>query len=184
MGREITKRYLSPSGKKKLRNPFSFIWDVYKSGKSREFISFMVWEVFHKTGLFPNERYLHFNNSDVIRLNDGIINDLEFAKKLNRFFETRDLNLKSSNQNWKLLFIGNTGEIFGCLYPEERELYKSVDNGKSVIFVRKFPDQIKSIYVSSQNTIFVCIPGSVYLSTDNGTSFKKILRAGPPGRRR
>jgi hypothetical protein len=49
MGREITKRYLSPSGKKKLRNPFSFIWDVYKSGKSREFISFMVWEVFHKT---------------------------------------------------------------------------------------------------------------------------------------
>jgi photosystem II stability/assembly factor-like uncharacterized protein len=41
-------------------------------------------------------------------------------------------------------------------------------------------DQIKSIYVSSQNTIFVCIPGSVYLSTDNGTSFKNTLELGSP----
>lgn len=180
MGRELTKRYLSPSGKKKLKNPVSFIRDVYKSGKSREIISFMVWEVFYKIGLFQKEKYLPFNNSDAIILNDGIINDLEFNKKLNRFFEIQGLNIRNSNQNWKYLFINKNKEIFGCLYPDDQELYKSVDNGDSIYLVHRFPDSIKSIYVSSQNRIFVCIPGFVYVSSDNGDSFRKTLDLGSP----
>jgi len=179
MGRELTKRYLSPE-KKKLKNPIAFIQDVYKSGKSREFVSFIVWELLHKTGLFPNEKYLRLNNSDVINLSDGRIIDLNFNKKIHHYFETRALNLWDSHHNWKLLFINDNKEIFGCLYPDDLALYKSVDNGKSITFVHRFPDRIKSIYISSQNIIFVCIPGFVYISSDNGDSFERTLELGSP----
>lgn len=177
MGRELTKRYLT-SEKKRLKNPIAFILDVYKSGKSREFVSFIVWEFLHKAGLFPAERYLQFNNKDVINLSDGSLSDLNFNKKIHHYFESRALNLWESRHNWKLLFIGDDKEIFGSLYSDDQSLYKSVDNGKSITFIYRFPDRIKSIYISSQNTIFVCIPGFVYISSDNGVSFKMTLELG------
>jgi len=176
MGRELTRRH-SVLFKKKVGNPFLFARDIYQYGKFRELVSFIVWELFHKLRLFPKKKYLKFNNRDALSLENESLNSLEFGKKIDHFFSSRGLRITRSAHNWKLLFISHE-EIFGCLYPDDRDLYKSTDHGKSIIFLKKFPEKIKSIFISNQNTIFVCIKGSVYKSSDRGGSFKKVLDLG------
>lgn len=181
MGRELTRRYALVFEKKGVKNPLSFVHDIYKSGKSRELVSFIAWELFHKLGLFPKKQYLKFNNSEVLRFDDESLGGLEFSERIDQFFRSRGLGIVSSDHNWKLLFINNNNkEIFGCLYPDDRDLYKSTDHGESIIFIKKFPERIKSIFISSQNTIFVCVKGAVYKSSDGGDSFKKSLDLGSP----
>jgi hypothetical protein len=177
MGRELTKRHSSLYDKK-MWGPFLFARDVYEYGKVRELASFMVWELCHKLRLFPKRRYLRFNNSEVLTLENEKLNGLDFTEKIGHFFSRRGLGLISSGHNWKLLFINNNKEIFGTLYPNDRDLYKSIDNGKSIIFVKRFPEAVKSIFISNQNTIFVCVKGSVYKSSDDGASFEKSLDLG------
>jgi len=179
MGRILTKRY-SSLFKKKAQNPIRFAHDVFKSGKSREFLSFVVWEIFHKLGLFPKNRYLKINDGDVIQLSTARLNDPDFRESMEMFFKRKGLSLISTDHNWKRLFIGNDKQIFGSLYPDDTDLYKSIDNGKSVVLIEKFPEQIKSIFISSQNTVFVCVKGAVYKRSNNGNSFKKVLDLGSP----
>ena len=177
MGRELTKRH-SLLFKKKVGNPFLFARDIYQYGKFRELVSFTVWEFFHQLGLFPKQKYLKFNNSEALTLEAETVNGLDFSEKADHFFRSRGLSITRSDHNWKLLFSDNHKEIFGCLYPDDRDLYKSVDNGKSIIFVKRFLKHIKSIFISSQGTIFVCVEGAVYKSSDHGGSFTKSLDLG------
>src|SRR6266508_4555462 len=164
MGQEdLTKQYSVLFGNKKGKNLFSFVQDVYKSGKSREIVSFIVWELFHKLGLFAKKDYLIFNNTEALTLEAGL-NSLDFRERIDSFFSSQELGIVISNHSWKLLFKNNDGEIFGCLYPEDRDLYKSIDNGKSIIFIKRFPERIKSIFISSQRTIFICVMGAIYKS--------------------
>jgi hypothetical protein len=178
MGRELTRRHALLFDKKGVKNPFSFVRDIYEYGKFRELVSFIVWELCHRLRLFPNEKYLKFNHREVLTLENERLNDLDFSQKIDHFFRSRGISIVSSDHNWKRLFINNSGEIFGCLYPDDRDLYKSIDHGKSIIFVERFPERIKSIFISSQNTIFVCVKGAVYKSSDNGGSFTKSLNLG------
>jgi hypothetical protein len=177
MGRDLTKRH-SLLFEKKVKNPFWFAQDIYKYGKLREFASFMVWEFFHKLRLFPKRKYLKFNNNEALTLENERLNGLDFSQKIDHFFKSRGLSIISSEHDWKLLFINHNQEIFGCLYPDDRDLYKSIDNGQSPILVQRFPEAVKSIFISSQNTIFVCIKGAIYKSSDNAGSFKKSLDLG------
>jgi hypothetical protein len=179
MGQEdLTKQYSVLFGNKKGKNLFSFVYDVYKSGKSREIVSFIVWELFHKLGLFPKKDYLIFNDTEALTLENEGLNSLDFRERIDHFFSSRELGIISSDHNWKLLFRNNEGEIFGCLYPDDQDLYKSIDKGKSVVFVKRFPERIKSIFISSQRTIFICVLGAVYKSSDHGVTFNKTLDLG------
>jgi hypothetical protein len=175
---DLTKQYSTLFANKKGKSLFSFVQDVYKSGKSREIVSFMVWELFHKLRLFPKEQYLTFNNPQALALENESLNSLDFHQKLDDFFGRRDLRILNSDHNWKILFKSNDGEILGCLYPDDQDLYKSLDRGKSIIFVKRFPEKIKSIFISSQKTIFVCVLGAIYKSSDEGVTFKKTLNLG------
>jgi hypothetical protein len=178
MGRSLTQRYLSPSEKMGGKNPFLFVHTVYTSGKLPELVSFLVWELFHQLRLFPTQKYLTFNNSEALTLENERLNGLDFSGKIDHFFTNRELNASRAHHNWKLLFINNNEEIFGCLYPDDRDLYKSIDNGESIVFIKRFPKSIKSIFISGQNTIFVCVRGTVYKSLDSGGSFKQSLDLG------
>ncbi len=178
MGRLLTQRYALAFEKKRVKNPFSFLSDVYKHGKVREIISFAVWELLHKLRLFRQRQYLTFNNRDVLELEDGALSGPDFSKNIVEFFRSKTLGLVPATHNWKILFSTNNSEVLGSLYSDDRELYRSVDGGQSIIFIKRFPTKIKSIFVSSQNTIFVCTKGSVYKSSDNGGSFKKSLDLG------
>ena len=177
MGRELTKRH-SFLFEKRVRNPFSFVRDIVQYGKSRELASFIVWELFHRLRLFPQQEYLRFSRSAALTLENESLTSSDFSEKIDRFFTSRGLSIVGSDHNWKLLFRNNNKEIVGCLYPDDRDLYRSIDNGKSVVFVQRFPEAVKSIFVSSQNTIFVCVKGAVYSSSEGGDSFDKSFDLG------
>ena len=175
---DLTKQYSVLFEKKSGKNLFSFVHDVYKSGKSREIVSFIIWELFHKLKLFPKADYLTFNNHQALTFENERLSSSDFHQKLDNFFSSRGLRVTSSDHNWKVLFKNNDGEIFGCLYPDDQDLYKSIDHGKSILFVKRFPERIKSIFISSQKTIFVCVLGAIYKSSEDGVTFKKTLDLG------
>jgi len=178
--RDLTKQYSNLFERKGLKRLLSFVQDVYRSGKLREIISFAVWEAFHKFGLFPKKEYLVFDKRDVIKLKNENLTAADFDAKTARFFENAGLIAEKSDINWKLLYINNNEEILGSIYPDDCDLYKSRDGGKSVTFMHKFPERIKSIFVSSKKTIFVCLKGSMYKSSDQGRTFEKVLELGSP----
>lgn len=180
MGHDLTKQYSGLFQRRGLKRVFSLAQDIYKFGKFRELVSFTVWELYHRFGLFPKNGYLVFNNHEAIKLAENGAAGLDLDKKINEFFESRGLCATKSEHNWKLLYTNNKGEIFGSLYPNDSELYKSIDGGRSVIFVQRFQESIKSLFISSQDTIFVCVKGSIYKSSDGGVSFKKTLDLGSP----
>ena len=180
VGRDLTKRYALPSEKRGTGNPFLFLRDIHRYGKSRELVSFMVWEAFHRLRLFPQSRYLQLNGDDVLVLPKEGLNDAGFRQDLDSFFRGRGLAVSSVPHNWKLLFKGNRGEIFGCMYPDDRSLYRSDDDGASVAFVQRFPTRIKSVFVSSRGAVVVSVKGAVYSSPDNGGVFAKTLDLASP----
>lgn len=178
LGRDLTMRH-SLLFEKRAKKLFSFANDIYRYGKFSELVSFMVWEFLHKLGLFPKENYLKFNNNEVLLLKNGQLNATHFIENMEDFFKKQKLNIVSSEHNWKRLFINTKKEIFGSLYEDDRGLYKSTNNGNSKVLIARFPQKIKSIFISSQNTIFVCTKGVIYKDTFNG-NFKKSLDLGSP----
>jgi hypothetical protein len=178
MQRDLTKRYSLIFKKPWIRNPFSLVYDLYKYGKLREFSSFVVWELMHKLHLFPKGSYLSFNSEEVLRLTKDDLHSAEFDEKVIRFFKQRGLRAVRSEHAWKMLFTGRDGLIIGCLSPNDTDLYKSSDGGKSIVFLQRFPESIKSIFISSHGTIFVCAKGSVYRSADGGATFEKSFDLG------
>ena len=184
MGRDLTtdltKQYSALFEKKGIGRLFSFVQDVYKSGKLREIVSFAVWEAFHLLKLFPKTDYLVFNNREAITLVKEELAGPEFSAKVTQFFEGHRMSAVRCDHNWKLLYIDNNGVMFGSLYQDDGDLYKSLDGGKSVFFVSKFSASIKSIFISRQNTIFVCVKGALHRSSDKGISFEKVLDLGSP----
>ncbi len=178
MRRLLTERY-SLLFDKKVMNPLLFARDIYQYGKFRELVSFVLWELMHQLRLFPKKKYLKFNSGEVISPEKERLNDPGFSDKIHSFFKTRGLDASLAHHNWKLLYRNRNDEvIFGCLYPNDRDLYKSADHGQSITFIKRFPEKIKSIFISSQNTLFICILGAVYKSADGGKSFKKSLDLG------
>ena len=177
MGRMLTNRHSSLFEKKGVKRSISFVQDVFRTGKTREITSFIVWELLHRFGLFPAGQYLDLDCSDAIPLKNIKLDSQEFSNKIDQYFRSRGLRIARSEYNWKLLYF-HKNEIYGCLYPEDRDLYKSNDNGTSIDLIYSFPQSIKGIFVSSENTIFVSIKGSVYRSSDAGASFNKILDFG------
>lgn len=177
-GRELTQRYSVLLERKGLKNPLLLIRDIYEYRKWSEVASFAVWEVLHRLRLFPNKRYLSFTDNKPLTLETHSLDDPDFDSTIDGHFKTRGLALTRAGHNWKVLFINDKQEYLGCIYPEDRDLYKSVDNGKSVIFLKRFPERIKSIFVSSRGTIFVCVMGAVYRSSDGGNSFERSFDLG------
>lgn len=179
MGNELTKQYSLPSEDKGIKNPFRFIQDIYQSGKSREITSFIIWELMHKFRLFPKDKYIKFEPSKPISLKNKKLSDPDTHEELINVFNNNGLRLSRAEHNWKLLYMRDD-VIYGCLYPDDKNIHKSIDNGKSVTFLKSFPDKVKSIFITSQNSIFVCVKGAVYKSSDAGNSFKKVLELGSP----
>lgn len=176
MGRELTRRH-AVLFERKAGNPVSFVRDVYQYGKLRELTSFAVWEALHRLRLFPKGQYLRFGRGAVLSLTDERPDRAAFIQTISRHFSGRGLALRRSAHNWKLLFQ-NRGELLGCLYPDDRSLVRSSDDGATITFLARFPERIKSLYVSRNGMILVCVKGTVYRSSDGGNSFSNCLELG------
>lgn len=178
MGRDLIKRYsiekLSP------KNITGFLMDVYRSGKSREFVSFIIWEALHRLKLFSADKYIKFNQGDAFTLTKEDTLDANFEEKLKAYFSEHGLTAVRSANSWKRLFIGNDGEIFGTQGDDSRELYKSLDNNASAELVHTFPNKIKSIFISKRNSIFISAGGEVFRGATDGKDFEKVFDLSSP----
>lgn len=179
MGREITQRHSSLFNKR-LRAPFLFLQDIYQYGKARELSSFLVWELRHRLGLFPARQYLTFLNDRAMALDDWTAEHDAFADTFRRFMDRQELSVTRCALDWKYLFLLTNGDMLGSFQHDQRSLFRSDDQGQSVALLHTFPEPIKSIFVSSRSTIFVCVKGAVYRSADNGASFQHCLTLGSP----
>lgn len=177
MGRQLTARH-SELFERQIPNPYGFIRDIYQYGKASELVSFMVWELIHRLRLFPKERYLKFDEHKALVLGNQSLEQPQFGEELTSHFSSRGLHLSRSAHNWKLLFINNDREMFGCMHADDHILYRSDDSGRTVVLAQQFPEPIKSIFISSKNTILVCVKGALYRSSDGGSSFEKTLTLG------
>jgi hypothetical protein len=177
---DLTKQYASLFERKDIRKVFTFFQDIYRSGKLREMTSFAVWEVMHRLGLFSKQDYLSFANHDAILLAEQDQSVEALDQEVAQFFVARGLRADRSAQNWKLLFTAPDATLFGSIYPNDFDLYRSEDGGDQVAFVHHFPEQIKSIFVSSRGDLLVAVRGSVYHSADHGATFEKVLDLGSP----
>lgn len=175
MKRDLTKRYSFLFEKRGVKELIPFIKDLYTSGKLREMSSFLIWEFLHRFGLFPKDSYLQFNTGEPIKLQKEQLVNTDLSNKLNDYFTHHKLCISPLAFNWKIICFGKNGNIFGCIYPEDRDLYKSEDHGKTITLLAHFPEKIKSLFISSQDTIFVCIKGSVYRGVDHEGFFKKAF---------
>jgi BNR/Asp-box repeat len=146
-----------------------FLLDVYRDGKAIELISFIIWEILHKAKLF--RKYISFHNLQPLSLVAAELNVTEHRP----FFMNLDLKLNLTDLAWRVLFIDHANQMWGCTSENPKNLYAGKVNSNDVKFIYKFDDEIISIFVSSQNTIFVCISGFVYRSTDQGKSFQLSL---------
>jgi hypothetical protein len=162
MGRDLTKRYSALLEKKGLKNPLLLVRDIYEYRKFSEVGSFIVWELLHRLRLYPKKKYLSLN-SEPLTLKTQRLDDPEFTSTIEDQFKSRGLSIARVDRDWKVLFIKDDKQLLGCLYPDDTDLYKSVDGGESLVLLERFPERIKSIFVSSQDTVFVCVKGAVYL---------------------
>ncbi|MCC9078663.1 exo-alpha-sialidase [Litorilinea aerophila] len=177
MGRALTKRHAG-FFERRIRNPLSFVYDIYQYGKARELLSFLVWESFHRLHLFPKSRYLRFTPHEPLILRGDQPDSPAFGDRLCGAIQDLGLTATPSPHNWKLFSFGHHGEMIGCLYPDDRALYVSTDGGDTVKLVTRFPERIKAIFVSSRNVLFVCVKGAVYRSANGGDSFARVLNLG------
>jgi hypothetical protein len=174
MGRDLTKRYSSVFESHRLPQPLLFARDVYETGKWRELSSFLAWEVMHRLHLFPTCSYLRFTDREPLQLGAQQGSDYSAAsEKVQEFFSGLGLRATICKDNWKLLWGHRDGQIIGCRYPNDNDLYESKD-GQTAL-VQTFPAPIKAIFVSGRRSTFVCVKGSVYRRAENTSRFDNVL---------
>lgn len=180
MERDLTTRYPFLFERKKAHKLISFLRDAYRSGKSAELASFVVWELRHRLRLFPSSAYLKFGPGPALCLDNEQLDDPDFNAKIEQLFGSHGLGVRRIGLNWKQMFIDEERNIIGCLYPNDTDLYESRDQGRSIRFLHSFPGRIKGIFVSGRGTIFVCVEGCIYRSSDRGVTFRKALELSSP----
>ncbi|MCH9814123.1 MAG: glycoside hydrolase, partial [Epsilonproteobacteria bacterium] len=149
---------------------FPLLIDVAKSGKLRELISFTIWELLHRVGLFRKKKYLQFTNGKpLIIAKEQELSKLDLSKYI------QELPFVISNTvGWKLLYQNSQNNWFGCLAQDDRSLY-TFKNSSEPTKLHTFDKGISSIYITDEDILFVNTWGSLYKSLDYGKTFEKSL---------
>ena len=180
MREDLTKRYSSFFESYRLARPVTFARDVYLSGKLRELSSFVVWELMHRLRLFSSKSYLDFTEDKPLPLEpEDSAEYSDLNDRVNQTFTKLGLQVKSCNENWKMVYLRPGGGMIGCRYPDDNELFESNDQG-AVNFIHSFHEPIKAIFVSSRQVIFVCVKGGVYRRLPNGSPFVRVMDFASP----
>jgi hypothetical protein len=150
-----------------------FIWDLVDNEKLVEAFSFFVWEILHLIN--PPTRYVQFSPREALRLpHEAVLAKPD--EMIAGAFRLRGIKAVRASYPWRLLFITTEGEIYGCFHTEPCVLYRSTDNGESVIKVYAFEQEVSAIFVSSVGTILVCLRGAVYRRQSGGEAFTRVLQ--------
>lgn len=144
-----------------LKTIFSFVGELYSTGKINEFNSFLYWEIKYKLGLYKNKYINIFNTNESVFVNN--IDSVNIGE---------NSILNKSPIEWQMLFTTEDGTIYGSLCDKPNTLYVYRDNSLEEIYC--FTDRIKGIYVSKASMIFICSSGKIYKS-DQNLQFEMVL---------
>jgi hypothetical protein len=151
---------------------FPLLFDVVKSGKLSEIISFAIWEMRYKYSLFAKDEYLTFNDTAPLVIEgDAKIDSLDFSD----FLKEQPFLIRRSI-DWKVYFTKDSKTLFGCLSNDDKILYKCVDNSNDIEKLTEFEHSISSIFISNKGTIFVNTWRFLYRSVDGGKTFEMCLK--------
>ncbi|MCO5251789.1 MAG: hypothetical protein M9949_10270 [Candidatus Kapabacteria bacterium] len=161
------QRNLASLGKALLMLP-RFIRDVIRSGKTEELTSFMFWEMKHQLGLFGKSKYLKLSKQSSYELEvlESSLDDL--IENSN----TRKKAKYSVYKWWKVFHKGNL--LVGALIESKNQISVVDRENGTIAHFAKFDGEIMSVFVSSENIIYVCTFGYVYRGTVN-SEFVKVV---------
>ncbi len=150
---------------------FSFVRDVIYKGKLAELSSFIIWELLHKTGAWHKNDYLHFTRQKPL---------LEKPEQLFRR-NNYELNCNSRTRlvrlplNWSLSCFDSRGQMLGNTKESPNTLFRLPQGSQEPLPTARFKHEIKGIYISANNHIFVCSGGCLYRSLNKGNTFTRVL---------
>jgi hypothetical protein len=161
------QRNLATLGKALLMLP-KFVRDVIRSGKTEELSSFMFWEMKHQLGLFGKSKYLKLSKQSSYDVK-VVENSLD---KLMGNSDTRQKVKYPDYKWWKVFHKGNL--LIGALFETQNQISVLDRESGTIAHLTKFDDEIMSVFVSSENIIYVCTLGFVYRGTVN-SEFVKVV---------
>jgi hypothetical protein len=173
---DISSRYFS-----RLKSP-SLYWPVYlwhfleairRVGKQRELISFALWEVIHRLRLYQfRNQYLKFTDAPY----QILTGERDWPSQQ----DIPGLAFRPVAVDWKYCLETPSGLLWGSCFSDPNALYRSNDQSQSATLQYRFPRPITSLFMSSQNTLFVCSDGAIHRSDDLGHSFSVVVRLSTP----
>ncbi|PKL84726.1 MAG: hypothetical protein CVV22_11510 [Ignavibacteriae bacterium HGW-Ignavibacteriae-1] len=161
------QRNLATLGKALLMLP-KFVRDVIRSGKTEELSSFMLWEIKHQLGLFGKSKYLKLSKQSSYEVE-------ALENSLNEVFvnsDSRKKVKKSAYKWWKVFHKGNL--LVGALFESKNQISVVDRESGTITHLTKFDGEVMSVFVSSENIIYVCTLGFVYRGTAK-SEFVKVV---------
>jgi hypothetical protein len=160
-----------------------FIRDLYCHQKIAEAISFLVWELFHRLKLFKKTDYLTFEQENIIdtRSNTIFQGSGEWESNEILFFNS-ELKVERILKGWRNIFVwteeaSDKRTYWGNFLSDPNKLYKQdLEETKLPMLIAEFKNEINYVFISSENTIFVCTKGTIYCSNNNGKYFHESLK--------
>lgn len=159
---------------------YAFLTEIHKVGKSRELISFAIWEIGHRSRFYRlRNKYIQFSDSKCFSLpfeNEKVFDEVQLTAFLNQ----KELNFESIDIDWKYCVEMSDKLVLGCRYSRPNSLYGSIDYSESAVLLHEFPSSISSLFSTLDDILFVCCNGIIYRSEDSAKSFKKVLKLSTP----
>lgn len=153
---------------------WDFLLAIHKVGKTTELISFVVWEIKHRFLIYKfSNRYIKFTPHKCASLeNENLRGDIITSS----FMAEEEVHLRIVEVDWKFCFQSVNRGLWGTRYSHINALYVSWDGSISATLVFDFEYEIQSLFVSTDNLIFVCVKGEIYRSENEGLTFDRVLK--------
>ncbi len=153
-----------------LRLAYQFVQHVYRTGKTRELSSFLIWELQYRLGFFTRNKVLTFNQQPI---------SIPFIQdSLKTTIDTLSLGeavtITKTTIDWKYCFEDAQGQLWGCEFGNDTTLITSTNHITTTV-IAVFPASIRSLYVNRAGAVFVCAQGILYRSQPDYGEFTNVL---------
>jgi hypothetical protein len=158
-----------------LRLAYQFTQHVYRTGKTQELSSFLIWELQYRLGLFRRANRLTFTQQPV---SIQFIQD-SLKATTDKLPLDEGLTITTTSIDWKYCFEDKQGKLWGCEFGNDTTLITSVDHSTAKV-IAIFPASIRSLYVNRAGVVFVCAQGILYRGKPDSTEFTTVLSLTTP----
>lgn len=180
------KNVINTKGRYKLSNWFfslpNFLFTIYKSGKTREFISFIIWEVLYRINLLGKP--IQFNENSPIFLDEVAVSKNNLITHLNHLLAPNEFTAESVEElHLNMIFLVGKNEGWACPIAENKALLhlKIENNTYTILHKYTFSTTIQSIFVNSSHAVFVATNGLVFRSDkQNRDVFQEVISLSYP----